>query len=952
VLFLSVITGSGFTSNSTVLIGSNTACSVTYVSTTQLRAQVPSATPGSYPVYVVTGDGGTAIRVNALTYSDSPTWVTSSPLTQQVVDTSFSIQLSASGANTYSLQTGSSLPSGVSLAANGLLSGTVTGITEDTTYNFTVEAIDAEAQESPIALAITISGQYVINRSLRLRSAAAAYLSKTPASASNRRTYTWSAWVKRAGLSTADSTLFNAGTVVINETGFLGIRFTDEDRFDVTTGGTDLRRTTQVFRDTSAWYHFVVAMDTTQATAGNRVKIYVNGTQITSFTASNDPSLNLDTAINNNVVHEIGRTSWTQNTYFSGFMAEVCFIDGTALTPDSFGRWDANAGVWVPKSPSGLTYGTNGFYLPFSDNTSTTTLGNDASGRGNNWTLNNFSVASGVNNDSLVDSPTPNGTDTTGAGALVKGSYAILNPLAANGGTFTNGNLNWTSPAIDQRIALSSISVSSNGKWYMEATMVSKTATYYHIGIFANPQKWDPRIAYRSDGARYIDSDQQSGNYASYDTNDIIGIAFDSATSNATFYKNGTLQGTMTAGAQATGNSLFFGVTSDGSGGTGTYAVNFGQRPFAYTAPSGHITLNSKNITPNIASNSSSTIANSYFGMLTYTGNGTQNTGGVTNVITGLNFTPDLVWIKSRNNGRFWATIDSVRGARKVISIANGNAEHTDASGLASFNSGGLTFDGGGYYDVNFSDSNLIAFCWKANGSSTVTNTNGGITSQVSANPTAGFSIVTYTGSGSNSSVGHGLGAKPAFIMVKARSDNSRSTITWHKGLTGSNEQDRYAYMTASAAGTTSNYWGTTGLTTSTFGVWGTGGDNNNSSTTFVAYCWSEVGGFSRFGNYTGNGSADGPFVYCGFRPAFVIVKRLDNSYDWKSWNSGVSSYNPNQQPLWLNLANAEGSASHNLDMLSNGFKIRSTDAIENSSDSRYIFCAWAANPFKYARAR
>jgi len=152
-----VVTGSGFTSNSQILIGSNTACSVTFISATQLRAQVPSATPGSYPVYVVTGDGGTAIRVNALTYSDSPTWVTTSPLTSQVVDTSFSIQLSATGANTYVLQTGSTLPSGVSLAANGLLSGTVTGLDNDTTYNFTVEAIDAESQESPKALAVTIS---------------------------------------------------------------------------------------------------------------------------------------------------------------------------------------------------------------------------------------------------------------------------------------------------------------------------------------------------------------------------------------------------------------------------------------------------------------------------------------------------------------------------------------------------------------------------------------------------------------------------------------------------------------------------------------------------------------------------------------------------------------------------------------------------------------------------
>jgi hypothetical protein len=298
-----VITGSGFTSNSTVLIGSNSACSVTFVSTTQLRAEVPASAAGSYPVYVVTGDGGTAIRVNALTYSNTPTWVTTSPLSSQAVDTSFSIQLSATGANTYVLQAGSSLPPGVSLAANGLLSGTVTGIGNDTTYNFTVEAIDTENQESPKALAITISGQYVISRSLRFNAADAAFLSRTFGSG-NRSTWTLSAWVKRSiftpvddfkvlfGLNNSDKIAFYNGQLVL----YLGA------------GAAYTWWSEPLLRDPAGWYHIVVAYDTTQATAANRIRVYVNGTQQSYTNSTSFPTLNwADSNFNSKIAHKIGR---------------------------------------------------------------------------------------------------------------------------------------------------------------------------------------------------------------------------------------------------------------------------------------------------------------------------------------------------------------------------------------------------------------------------------------------------------------------------------------------------------------------------------------------------------------------------------------------------------------------------------------------------------------------
>jgi len=249
------------------------------------------------------------------------------------------------------------------------------------------------------------SGGYQIERSLRFNSADSAYLNRTPASAGNRRTWTWSGWVKRTTLSST-GTIFSAGTssganiYALQTVGDqLAIRFDQEASGNVTT--------TQVFRDASAWYHFVFAIDTTQATSSNRVKIYVNGSQITAFGTATYPSQNFDTAMNNNVAHQIGLRGYQPDLYLNSYLTEINFVDGQALTPSDFGETDSATGVWKPKKFSG-TYGTNGFYLNFSDNSNTTstTLGKDSSGNGNNWTPSGFSVASGVGNDSLVDTPT------------------------------------------------------------------------------------------------------------------------------------------------------------------------------------------------------------------------------------------------------------------------------------------------------------------------------------------------------------------------------------------------------------------------------------------------------------------------------------------------------------------------------------------------------------------
>jgi hypothetical protein len=951
-----VITGSGFQSNCSVIVDSNLACSVAFVSATQVRAQLPAKAAGTYNIYLLNGDGGTAIRVNALQYSNTPTWVTTSPLASQIEDTNVSIQLSATGANTYVLQAGSTLPTGLTLSANGLISGTVnTNVSVATTYNFTVEAIDTENQETPKAFAVTITVDMIIPRSLRINPADSAYLSRTPGSAGNRRIWTWSGWVKRTefvqygGFFTAWSSNDDAGYAVI--------RFDDDKLLFKDWSPTTILQTTQVFRDPSAWYHIVVAMDTTQGTASNRLRMYVNGSEITSFASSTYPSLNQQFNINNNVLHTLGVNyfSSTPTYFFGGYLAEVHFVDGTALTPSTFGQFDnKNGGVWVPKTVTGVTYGTNGFYLPFSDNTSTTTLGNDGTANNNDWTLNNFSVTAGAGNDSLLDTPTNSGTDD-GSGADVTGSYAVLNGLSVSSGTISDGGLKYVGPGSWSRI-LGTVGVST-GKWYYEVTVTgnpytprSGTTAYAAFGFSVPTSHSTTAPASATDSVHFMDngysknfSSTQADSGSAIVSGDVLSVAVDLDANTYVFRKNNSIIASGTIGGTA-GRELIPVVWSyDAS--QSVFIPNFGQRPFAYTAPSGFKTLSSHNLPTGIDANTSSTLANSYFGVVTYTGTGSELN------VTGLNFDPDFVWIKMRSSGDVHVLVDKVRGddgtRMFVLNTDNTSTEalRTESTTAvvksSSWPSNGFRVGTNG--QTNSGSGTYVAFCWKANGSSTVTNTSGSISSDVSFNPTTKFSIVKYTSpnNSSNQTVGHGLGVKPAFIIVKNR-DGSANWDIYHKDL-GYN-----ASLTFSGAATRSGAFGAEPTST----LFTTVNDFTHYLTNkFVAYCWAEVEGFSKFGSYTGNGSTDGPFVYCGFRPAFVMVKRTNNTYDWKSWNSGSLAYNPNDKAIWPNLNNAEGNG-HPVDFLANGFKIRGNDLIENSSGGPYIFAAWAQTPLEYARAR
>ena len=333
----------------------------------------------------------------------------------------------------------------------------------------------------------------------------------------------------------------------------------------------------------------------------------------------------------------------------------------------------------------------------------------------------------------------------------------------------------------------------------------------------------------------------------------------------------------------------------------------------------------------------------------TYTGTGASVS--ISNSVNGVSFQPDMVWVKDRNNIRNHNLWDAVRGPLKELYPNLTSAEYTNTIGLSSFNSNGFTLNNGDNA-WNGSGNSYVGWQWNAGGS-TVTNTSGSISSQVRANATAGFSIVTYTGTGSAATIGHGLGVAPRMIIIFERSPGGDDHIVYHASLT-SNQYSIRLNTSAAQAGPSAAYWNSTSPTSTVFSV-GTSGESNQSTATYVAYCFAAVAGYSAFGSYTGNGSADGPFVYLGFRPRWVMIKNTTSGagYDWEIYDTSRGTYNLDNQVLYPDLSNAEATpAAAGLDILSNGFKVRFANGNNNPNGATMIYAAFAENPFKYANAR
>ena len=789
--------------------------------------------------------------------------------------------------------------------------------------------------------AAAAAGGYQIERSLRFNSSDSAYLSRTPAVAGNRRTFTFSTWVKRSKLSSGFQQLICSYDGSTGST-YFSLIFTPSDTIRVEDISVNYRETTQVFRDASAWYCIQLAVDTTQATAANRIKLYVNGSEVTTFATTNNPTQNTDFGINNTVAHAIGRSGAQSAYYQDGYLAECYLIDGQQLTSSSFTEVSATTGQLIPKTYSG-SYGTNGFQLKFADNSSNTaaTLGKDTSGNSNNWTPNNLSVTAGAGNDSLVDTPTSYGTDT-GVGNEVRGNYATLNPLKNQGNTLGNGNLDITATTTSATtIVLATIGISS-GKWYWEYVQTSMTviSNGSMIGIAKDNVSLATYLGYDANGWGYYGDGTKYNNNsgtaygASYSDNDVIGVAFDADAGTLVFYKNNTSQGTAFSGLTS---GPYFPAFGDGASTTVMTAnVNFGQRAFAYTAPSGFKALCDTNLPAPLTAK-----PNTLMDVVLYTG-----TGAALTPTSSLGFNPDWIWIKSRSAGTDNALYDVVRGAQARLESNTTDAEVTTDGGVTAFNSAGFTL--GTLAQVNTSAATYVAWCWDA-GTSTVSNTTGSITSQVRANATAGFSVITYTGTGANATVGHGLGVAPDMVIYRVRSGTSSGWIVYHRtiGGTGGIELQK-----TSGSFSDSSVFNNTNPTSTVLHV-GTNFQTNGSHP-LVAYAFAPVVGYSSVSSYVGNGSADGPFVYTGFRPRWIMFKKSSTTSYAQSWNIFDAlrlGYNASNNTLYPNSASQEV-ANNALDILSNGFKIRVGDPYDNESGATYIYAAFAESPFQFSRAR
>jgi hypothetical protein len=525
-------------------------------------------------------------------------------------------------------------------------------------------------------------------------------------------------------------------------------------------------------------------------------------------------------------------------------------------------------------------------------------------------------------NDCFVDTPSNAAEPTdTGVGNEVVGNYATLNPLQkSSGSTLTNGNLD-ISMSGAQGTTFATMAFPAAGKWYFECTANSSQGD---VGIAKAGADLSQYVGKNSSSyGYYIDgnvyhNDSSAGSGASYGSGDIIGVAFDSDAGTCKWYKNNSLQVTISS---LTGEWF----PAFGSG-NAAGIFNFGSRAFAYTAPSGYKSLNTANLpTPTIADGSQ------YFNAQVYSGSSGTKTITTT-------FAPGLVWIKNRGQARWHCLFDIVRGPFKRLFSNSTSAETNDVNyNLNSFTGTGYTLLDTDRDTNSSNGDSYISWAWDG-GTSTVTNNNGSIASQVRAQPSAGFSIVGWSGQSGTNTVGHGLNAAPELIILKGRTNAG----AWVVGSDYIGWGNRLELNTTAAASSASADFNSTAPTSSVF----TAGSNQSSGNK-IAYCFAPINSYSAVGVYTGNGSTDGVFVHTGFKVAFLLTKRTDTSENWEIRDIKRNPFNRTNRALFPHTSGTEDNGSVDFDFLSNGFKLRNVNGSTNANGGTYIYYAVAANPFQ-----
>ena len=782
---------------------------------------------------------------------------------------------------------------------------------------------------------------FQIDQSLMFNSGDQTFLSRTTGTATN--TFTFSTWLKRGDISAGDFQYIFAsgasGLAIGKASG--GVL---EDRFYVHDGSANTQAD-PLIRDPSSWYHVVLS-----ANSGTGV-LYINGESVK--TGISVASLSTGSGLT-----RIGRFG-DGNFYLDGYLAETHLVTGSALTPTSFG--ETKNDIWVPKDYSG-SYGDDGFKLTYANSSD---IGADSSGENHNFTSNSFQP------DNVVsDSPTKN--------------FATLGAQPIVNHTLSEGRLKTTNSTTNHGGTTATFNYPTTGKWYHEVTILAETDDKGQgVGIgnqrARSQTQWGNFVnvvAYLSDGTKH-----QVGGYASYGTahavGNIIGVAYNADDQELEFYRataagqTASSQGTITT-AQMDGLVDFANLTPVAFGRQVTQTFNFGQSTFNGTdgsgsLPTGFSALNTANLANPAIDPADDETPDQYFDTKLYSGNSS------THVITGLQFQPDFVWIKARTEDISHALFDVLRGTSSVNTTNTAlGSDRADAEGntngvLSSFNSDGFTLDRGNSGNNNLkevltnrSGENYVAWTWKAGGSGSSVSAGSistgpnvpSIASTQSVSTETGFSIVSYQGNGTNdATVQHGLSQKPELSIIKNRSANSTNWDVSFEGITGgtSLNLDTTADVFTPTLG---NHERGTQVLTLKDGSSGRTRVNTNGQN-YIAYCFHSVDGYSKISIYKGNGSSDGTFVFTGFRPAWLIIKRFDGGAE--SWNIVDKKRNPfngAKTLLRADLLNDEDDATNGIDLLSNGFKVRDNIGNYNTNDADYLYMAFADQPFKYSNAR
>ena len=844
----------------------------------------------------------------------------------------------------------------------------------------------------------------VVNQSLRFNSADTASLSWSPSSAGNRKKWTFSTWLKRSTITNASSGdvyIFSQATGSNNNDSFIALIFRGDD-LDVTCHSLEVLRSDAKFRDVGAWYHILWVLDTENSTASHRMRLYVNGDEITSFSTDNRSNSVLNGTnmpILNNATHYIGRYGGDTSRNFDGYLAYTELVEGEALTPSSF--TEEKNGVLIPIEYTG-DHGTYGFRLEYketgdgSSSASSSTIGADTKSNATkqHWNDNNLDA----HDSNMPDSPENNFCTFNPIGRRYGQSYV---------GTFSEGNLKVASGGNATHVfgTMAINQIASQGGVYFEVRLDSQDTSRTYVGVFgdtgANNKASNSNAASYSfpikgllrpsapDGsmASYFGTDTDgsgatdlSSHVSAYSNGDILGVAILSD-GKTFFHKNGTYiddasgnVGNPSTGANPAGTiDLTKGDFVPYVGYNSTFSINFGQDStyagqessggnsdangigdFAYAVPTNCLALCTSNIPePTIGANSD-TQADDHFNTVLYTGTGSAQS------ITGVGFQPDWVWLKKRSADNSHALFDSSRGSGSngfYRLATNLTTEEQDPTNVASLDADGFTL--GSNAGTNGDGSTLVAWNWKANGGTTSSNTDGSITSTVQANTTAGFSIVTYTGNGTNSSditIGHSLGVTPRMVIVKNRTDATRWQV-YHEDLSADGSYTKKNIVlnsTSAESGYSSQIKAVSSTTFTVRDVNANGNANvNKNNSNYVAYCFAEIEGYSKYGTFVGNGASggDAPFVYLGFRPAWVIIKRTSSTGSWYILDNKREGLNPDNDELQSDTTQTE-QANQRLDLLSNGFKLRQSFSETNSISDTFLYMAFAEQSFRYANAR